>query len=192
VGSFSRSRCTAAYLIVASIYITAFEILKSAIIERIKSFYSSGFDETGPLIEPEYQSEVLSRNKSPLYASLDWLKESAAITDDDIKSYESIKITRNYLAHEIPKLLIDGLPTELPVRLTELVGLLGKIERWWIVNVEIAINPELSDQEVDEHAIIPGTIMGLQMMIDIALGEKNDSRKYIDEFLKQQQPKLIH
>jgi hypothetical protein len=49
-------------LIVASIYITAFELLKSTIVERIRSFYTlGGLDKD----DPEYKSKVLTRNRSP-------------------------------------------------------------------------------------------------------------------------------
>jgi len=68
-------------LIVASVYIAAYEVLKSTIVQRIKSFYTLGgiYKED----HPKYQSEVLSRNRSPVYASLDWLRESHAIDDNE-------------------------------------------------------------------------------------------------------------
>ena len=43
-------------LIAASIYIAAFEVLKTTIVDRIKDFYANGFDENGWRIDPEYQS----------------------------------------------------------------------------------------------------------------------------------------
>lgn len=56
-------------LIIASIYVAAFEVLKSAIVERLKSFYTLGglYSED----RPKYQSEVLSKSRTPVYASLD-------------------------------------------------------------------------------------------------------------------------
>jgi hypothetical protein len=62
-------------LIAASVYITAFELLKTAIVDRIKTLYTHGFDQNGGHIDPEYGSEVLSKNRSHVYASLEWLKE---------------------------------------------------------------------------------------------------------------------
>ena len=69
-------------LIGASIYIAGFEVLKDSIVGRIRDFFWIGSDESTDRIDPNYQSDVLSRNKSPVYASLDWLKEMGAVTDN--------------------------------------------------------------------------------------------------------------
>lgn len=63
-------------LIIASLYIAAFEFLKSTIVDRIRSIYVIGFDQNGLRIDPEYQTAVLLKNRSPVYASLEWLKKS--------------------------------------------------------------------------------------------------------------------
>ncbi len=81
-----------------SVYIAAFEVLKIAIVERIRNFYFPGFGENAPRIDPKYQAEVLAKNKSPVYASLDWLKESRVINDDDMATFERVKGLRNDLA----------------------------------------------------------------------------------------------
>lgn len=68
-------------LISASLYITAFELLKESIIGRIRSFYRIGFDTESK----EYETEVLSRKKnSSLYASLDWLSENGVMDEKEI------------------------------------------------------------------------------------------------------------
>jgi len=172
-------------LIVASIYIDAFDVLKSTIVERIRSFYTVSFDKkSGSRTDAKYESEVLSRNPCPVYASLAWLKESHAIDDTDIAIFERVKKCRNDIAHEIPRMLIDGLPPDLAARFFEMFGLLDKIGRWWIVNVDIATDPQFDGEQVDESSIVPGPIMWLQLMMDVALGSEEDSRKHLDEFRK--------
>ncbi len=62
-------------LIIAALYIAVFEMLKSTIAQRIRDFYTFGFDNSiekdgGWLIDPEYQTKVLSKNRSRVYASL--------------------------------------------------------------------------------------------------------------------------
>src|ERR1700733_5374402 len=86
-------------LIAASVYIATFESLKATIVDRIKDFYTNGFDENGWRVEPAYTSKVLSRNSSPAHASLDWLKEMEVIDDADIATYGRVKELRNLLAH---------------------------------------------------------------------------------------------
>jgi hypothetical protein len=71
-------------LIAASIYISTFEILKTTIVDRIKDFFTNGFDENGWRVSPEYQCDVLSKNRSAVYASLAWLNERDAIDDSDL------------------------------------------------------------------------------------------------------------
>ena len=88
-------------LIAASIYIAGFEALRDAVVARIRYFFWNGFDETGDKIDPKYQSDVLTRNRSPVYASLDWLKEMNAIDDADIEAFNRVKTCRNRLAHEL-------------------------------------------------------------------------------------------
>ena len=173
-------------LILASIYIAAFEILKNSIIERIRDFYISGFKENNWIISPEYKNNVLSKDKSPTYASLKWLKESEAINDDDIEKFNKIKEYRNLLAHEITKMMMEGLPPEFTERFNDMVALLDKIERWWIINVEIPTNPDFDGKhdEIDESGIVPGPIMSLRMMIDVALGSDETANYYINEFKK--------
>ena len=171
-------------LMLASIYIATYEILKDSIIRRLRELFVRGFDETGELIGPDYKIEVLDKNKSPLYASLEWLKESDAITDDDITIYNLVKQHRNNIAHEISHMLSEGLPSDFSDRFNEMVSLLSKIERWWIVNYEIPLNPKLAAEEIVESEIVPGPIASLRMMIDVALGSEEQSIFYINEFRK--------
>jgi hypothetical protein len=67
-----------------------------------------------------------------------------------------------------------------------MVTLLDKIERGWIVNVEIPTNPDFTSKEedIDENGIIPGPIMSLRMMLDVALGSDETASYYINEFKK--------
>jgi len=174
-------------LILTSVYIAAFEILKNAVVEDLRDFFITGWDqESGWIIAPEYKDEVLSKDKSATYASLKWLKEANAIDNDDIGKFGTAKKYRNLLAHEITKMLAQGIPPDFAERFNDMVALLDKIGRWWILNVEIPTDPDLASQagEIDEDGIIPGRIMNLRMMIDVALGSDEVANYYITEFRK--------
>lgn len=174
-----------ANLIVASLYITAFEMLKESIIGRIKDFFTDGFNENGWIINERYRSEVLCLNSSPLYSSLLWLKNMDAITDDDIENFNEIKNCRNDLAHEITNFISKG-PNIDPLPLfSKITNLLFKIEKWWIINVEIPTNPDFDGKDVNEEGIVPGPIMTLRLLTDIALGTEKESKFYYNEFMKQ-------
>ena len=177
-------------LIMASVYIAAFETLKSSIVEQLRDFYVTGFDKSiqkngGWLIDPAYQTRVLARHRSPVYASLDWLKESHAIDDGDLAAFERAKACRNDVTHRINQMLSGGLPADLADRFAEMIALVDKIGRWWVVNLEIPINPDFDGEEIDEAGIVPGQTMGLRLLMDIALGTEEESQFYIKEFLKR-------
>ncbi len=183
---FLNPEITRHRLIAASLYTAEFEALKDSVVDRIRSFFLTGFDESGDKIDPKYQSDVLARNRSPLYASLEWLKEMQAIDDGDVAVFNRVKACRNVLAHELfPVLCSEGLPPDFEQCFRDMDALFRKIEVWWIINVEIPTNPNFDGIEIDEDEIVPGPILGMQLLMDIALGDEERSRFYYDEFRKQ-------
>jgi len=183
---FLSPEVTRPRLIAASLYITCFEALKDFVVGRIRSFFSTGFDESGDRIDPKYQADVRSRNRSEVYACLEWLKEMQAIGDGDVAVFDRVKACRNVLAHELfSALASEGLPSDFDQCFSDMGALLRKIEVWWITNVEIPTNPDFDGTEVDEDEIVPGPIIGIQLLMDIALGDEERSRLYYNEFRKQ-------
>ena len=173
-------------MIVLSLFVTSYEILKDSIIERIRSFYTNGFDEKGWIIDNKYYTKVMSLNKSPLYASLEWLKNMKAIDENDIKQFNEIKDCRNKLVHKIVNYITNKSSVNPVPLFPKMVNLLDKIEKWWILNVEIDLNPELYDKEIDEKGIVPGSIIMLRVLADIALGNEKESNYYFENFKKQE------
>lgn len=137
-----------------------------------KRFYTFPYEDGKWIPDPAYQADVLSKDKSPTYASLKWLKEQEAIDSNGIEKYEKVKDLRNLLAHDLTKMLGQGLPFDFSERFNELVELLDKVEKWWIINMEIPLNPNLigKERELDFDCIIPGRLANLRMLVDIALG----------------------
>lgn len=165
-------------LISASLYVTAFELLKESIIGRIRSFYMVGFDADGDVVDEKYETAVLSRNKKLVYASLDWLSENDVIDENDLQAFERIRKTRNLLAHELPSMVMGGKDFQHVERFQELVALLRKIEIWWVVNMEIPINPDFDGNEIDEEGIVPSPVLMLQMMLEVLSGNEELLKHY--------------
>jgi hypothetical protein len=164
----------------ASIYIAAFEILKDALINRVREFYLfiHQYSEDDPSVDAKYGSDVLSLNKSVLYASLNWLTSMQAIDQKDIDAFERIKSCRNVIAHELHRIVSTGeLPPDFIDCFKEMIRLLQKIETWWVLNFEIPANPDFDGQEIDQKSIISGPILWLQWMSEVAFG----STKYYDD-----------
>lgn len=157
-------------LFMATMFITAFEILKNSIVDHIRDFYSIGWSEEGATVSSEYKEKVLSRDKSPVYASLNWLHENQVINDDDLKIFEQLKSTRNLVAHQLFDIVTGQAESNHMEQFRVLVELLRKVEVWWVVNVELAIDPDYADKEIDEEGIVPGAILSLQMLLEVASG----------------------
>lgn len=126
--------------------------------------------ESGSTVNPEYQREVASRKKSILYASLEWLIEHEAIDAKDLETFEKLKGIRNQLAHQLFEVVTGQIESEHEAQFSALVELLRKIEVWWVVNVEIPINPDFDGQDINEEGIVPGAVLSLQMLIEVASG----------------------
>lgn len=157
-------------LFLATMFITAFEILKDSIVNDVRAFYVNGFDENGTTVSDEYYSNVSSKSKSLLYASLQWLRKSEAIDDDDLVKFERLKDTRNQLAHDLFSVVTGQVESCHQTQFNDLIALLRKIGVWWIVNVEIPTNPDYDGEEIDETGIVPGAVLSLQMLIEVASG----------------------
>lgn len=165
-------------LVSASLFVTAYELLKDSILGRLRSFYMVGFDTDGDAIDEKYETAVLSRNKSPLYASLGWLVENGVIDQDDLQSFERLKSTRNALAHELSSLVIGGADFQIVEKFQELLALLRKIEVWWVVNFEIPVNADFDGKEIDEEGIVPGPLLMIQMMLEVLSGNEELLKHY--------------
>lgn len=157
-------------LFLATMFITTFEILKNSVVDRIRNFYSVGWSESGSTVNPEYQREVASRKKSILYASLEWLIEHETIDTKDLETFEKLKGIRNQLAHQLFEVVTGQIESEHETQFSVLVELLRKIEVWWVINVEIPTNPDFDEQDINEEGIVPGAILSLQMLIEVASG----------------------
>lgn len=160
-------------LISASLYITAYEMLKESIIGRIKDFYCIGFDVETLTVSPAYKINVLSLNKSQLYSSLTWLHNSGVIDVEDLKTFENLKRLRNSLAHELPHHVFTGKETSILSSMNVLMCLLRKIEVWWVINIEIPTTRDYDGSEIDPDKVTPGPVLMMQMMFEILSGNES-------------------
>jgi len=168
-------------LIACALFIATYEMLKDSIVDKIRQFFSCGFDESRDVIDPKYQTDVLDRHKKVTEASLLWLKEMGAVNDNDIQLFRVLTNTRNDLAHELLSLLSGQKEIDVSAHFSDLIGLLRKIDVWWVINLDIATDPEMMDKEIKEEDIIPGSIIMSKILMDVALGDEKDAEFYICE-----------
>ena len=169
-------------LITISLFITAFENFKESVISKPVAFFCDGFNEYCYIIDEKYKTEVLSLSKSKLYATLLWLKTIEAIDQQDIVKFDAIKRHRNEIAHETMQFLADADKNFDVTKFTDLIALLTKIEKWWFLNFEASIDPEMLPEGADVEDVVPGAIWSLQLMLDIALGDEPTAGYYYNAY----------
>ena len=82
--------------------LTLYELLKSQVLDRVRDFYWTGFDETGFLYDDKaFDRDVRSLDSGSVYrASLLWLKTHGAIDSNDVDVVNRMHKYRQKLAHE--------------------------------------------------------------------------------------------
>ena len=169
-------------LIAISLFITAFEMFKDRVVEKPESFFTNGFKEDGLIVDEEYKTEVLALSKSKLYASLLWFKKLEAIEESDIFIFDSIRQHRNEVVHEPLEFLTNSKRNFNSAKFQDLITLLTKIEKWWFINFELSIDPDMLPEGANSDEVIPGPIWSLQLMLDIAQGNEPEDGYYYKAF----------
>jgi hypothetical protein len=105
------------------------------------------------------------------------LKENGVITKDDIDYLEQIRKHRNLIAHEPLRLLIDENVNINISLLKKSQQLLNKIEKWWIIEFEIPVNPDFDKMKIDENEVQSGTTIFLDYLMLVANAEINGNNE---------------
>jgi hypothetical protein len=170
-------------LLLASLYVLAYESFQDGVIDHLRMLHFRGIDASGWKIdEDEYRRDVLSRDKHPLRASLLWFHEYGAINAADLTTADRLRGTRNKLVHELWKLLGTEELAPLLQDFSELLRIYRKVEVWRILNLEIDGDPDFDGQAITEDDVIPGPMMFLRMLFDVALGDDNEAWSYYKHF----------
>jgi hypothetical protein len=170
-------------LMFSALFVATYEALKDYIVDQVKFFFNVGFGDDESTFSEEYNTKVKVLDKSILKASLLWLKNLEAINDADIETYDKLRQYRNKLAHELMTLLFEGLPQELPEKLAQLIALRVKIEKWWIMNIEIPTNPDFDEStEIKEEDIMTSSQLFNQLIFDMLSGDEKRAYYYQNQF----------
>jgi len=163
-------------LLLASLYLTSYELLKSAVIDNIANFFSTDQINGELTTNQQYHDEITKVSKDLLKSSCGWLVKMDVITQDEAEAIQAIRKHRNEIAHELPKLLIDS---ELNLNLDYFVHireLLGKIELWWVRNFEIPVNSDFDGVEIADNDIFPGRVVMLDYVISVVIAEQSQEQ----------------
>ena len=174
-------------LIVASMFLAAYESLRASVIDQLKDFFCVGFDQNGFNYSPDYESKVLSKHKSPLRASLLWLKDMDVVTGSDLDRVDRIRKHRNEIAHDLPRFITESDSDVNVPLIVDICEMVAKIDQWWIREVEIPTNPDFTPEQLDSidyAGVTSGRMMFLRMMLEIATGDDEQASSYYNAFTK--------
>lgn len=158
----------------AALFQMVHEQIKKLVLEDIKSFYGYMVGFNDPWInedaEKRYQDEVLSKHKSKFTASLLWLQDLEAITEDDSRKLEEIFQHRHSVTHELMRYIIDPDSDVNVELLSEGLKILKKLSLFWNdveIGIQQGINPEFDGVSAED--IYPGYIIAVQICLDAFL-----------------------
>ena len=164
-------------LILCSLYLAAYELLKTSVIDHLKSFFSN-WSQNGKQLGQDYGQHVSMLNpKDPFHASCLWMRQNGALNDDDLAQLDRIRKHRNAIAHELPSFISDVDYLVDLEQLRAIRGLIEKIERWWVREVEIPANPDYDGVEVKDEDITPGTVIAIDLIMKLAF-ENSDRTQH--------------
>jgi hypothetical protein len=151
----------------ASVFIAAYELLKSTVIERVKSFFTADYRDGEWIVGPKYKERVRVLNdRDELDACMKWLVEMEAISEKDLKVFGEIRAHRNKVAHELVKFISSADHDVNSELFDALIKMTAAIERWWIREVEIPTNPDYDG--IDPYSIDDSDINGgITIMLSI-------------------------
>lgn len=166
-------------LIRAGTLLTGYELVKTAILDEVKGFFVQGFDADGLIYSRDYEQRVLTLGKNAFEASVNWLIQMEAITQDQADSLGVIRSHRHELAHELARFMVDPGADVSVDRLAELQAIMRALDRFW-GGINVDIDPDYDGVEVDRDSIVSGAgalfsyllqIAGVEASSDTAAGE---------------------
>ena len=159
-------------LLLCGLYLTAYELLRASVVDQVRSFFTKGVLPEDRRVDSTYARDVLALNpKDTMHASSLWLQRNGALDENDVADIQRVREHRNAIAHEIPKFIADADHNVELDLLQTIQRLIAKVDRWWIRNVHMTVDPQFDGVEVEESDIQSGTMVAFDLALRMALGE---------------------
>lgn len=174
-------------LVKCSVYIVFFEKLKESIIEKIRDFYWTGYLDGKDIISDEYKKRFYKQGIDIFDESLNWLVENEAISNADKQKIIELKDHRNEIAHEMVNFITSIEKDVKESLLLECYEILSKIDKWWIIEVELPTNPEsiqLDPESIDYGGIFSGNMVLLQLLYMVYTGNDKKLGEIYEKVMK--------
>lgn len=159
----------------AALYIAVFEALKAFIIDNVATYVigSINFDRTNN--EKEFEEKVLDNYPYNVdYASLIWLEKQNAIKHSDFLMYQELRKLKEDLTKKIMFGLKDGLPSNINSYFEKLFEIRIKIEKWWVLEINIDSNVEFEGEKITGEDIVANSENVRPFLINLLTDNFND------------------
>lgn len=156
------------------------------------SFFADGFTRNGdPVPSTAYREKVLALDPKgkcdPVRGGIEWLKHLSVIDETDEAAIREVKEARNLMAHELGEIVMGDRMPDLSELFPKLASLIRKIERWWIVHVDVPTNPEFDGKDVDEESVTSGPEIAMSVLWDLAMGDEREAWSYYRAWLESRE-----
>jgi hypothetical protein len=108
----------------------------------------------------------------------------SAIDMEDEEVIREVTDARNLIAHELWSIVASDQMPDLDRLYSTMLALITKIENWWIINVEIELDPELAAKGVEESDVTSSSIVIMQILGRVALGDDKEAWELYREFVE--------
>lgn len=124
-------------------------------------------------------------NKDKTKASFLWLVDQKAITSADYEKFLQIKKIRNKYAHELSKVIIEGIPESEIALLFDMHSLHCTISRWFFIEVEAPIMGYEIPENADINGIQSSANLAFHIMLNVLYNGKSEEYKSIIASIKE-------
>jgi hypothetical protein len=178
-------------LIEASVFLTAYEMFRHSVVENLRSFYSDSFKDGKWIQSANYNTKVLDLYpRDVFHASCLWFQQSGAIDQSDLDTIQRIRDHRNAIAHELPKFISSVDHAVEGQLLAALFKIVTKVDRWWIAEIEIPINPDFDSTERESIAydrIQSGNMIMMRLILSVFYEDDSYMAEIYKQFREQSQ-----
>lgn len=151
----------------AGLYQLVHEMIKSSVLDDLKSFYGHNPLAAGSWFwgDERYRTEVLAlAPKREFRASLLWLEQAGALTAEQRERLNVVYEYRHRIAHELAQFIVDAdLSVDIKL-LTDAVAILRHVSRFW-TQMEIDMGSFGAHGEVTVDDAHPGRMLVLDLCL---------------------------
>jgi hypothetical protein len=155
----------------AAALLLGWELIRTEIVDKVRDFFTFGFDASGLIVDPSYEKRVLSHGPRVFDSSVEWLVEAGGLSAQQAEGLKELRDYRNSVAHELGAFLVDPDREVDLSKLDAMREVVGTLGRFW-GQIEVDINPDFDGSEVDPQEISSGYMMLFDFVLSALVEEK--------------------